>query len=140
MPTKPRPTVRKYCQQWAEKLRASTRLRSKATGGNQSDPVLCFAANLLLSLPKEDLLKVVIRKFAETRAMYIVGTVLHVHTLRLRKKDEVNSILLATHFGIVNEVWVHNFYVYRYLIAGRIHVRIAQSLWGGRSVYTVLHK
>ena len=65
----------------------------------------------------------------ETRAVYIVGTILHVHTLHLRKKDEVNSILLATHFGIVDKVWVHNFHIYRYLIAGRIHVHIAQSYW-----------
>ena len=62
--------------------------------------------------------------------MYIVGTILHVHTLRLRKKDEVNSILLATHFGIVKKVWVHNFHLYHYLIEGRIHVRIAQYHWG----------
>ena len=89
--------------------------------------MLGAVANLLLSLPKEDLLKIVIRKLGETRAMYIVGTVLHVHTLRLCKKDEVNSILLATHFGIVNKVWVHNFPLYHYLIEGRIHVRIAQS-------------
>ena len=62
--------------------------------------------------------------------MYIVGIVLHVHTLCLCKKDEVNSILLATHFGIVNKVWVHNFHIYRYLIEGRIHVCITQSYWG----------
>ena len=98
--------------------------------------MLGSTANLLLSLPEEDLLKIVIIKFAKTRAMYIVGTVLHVHTLCLHKKDEVNSILLATHFGIVNKVWVHNFHVYRYLIAVRIHVCIAQSYWG--AVWSVL--
>ena len=87
--------------------------------------MLGAAANLLFSLPEEDFLKIVIKKLAETRAVYIVGTVLHVHTLRLCKKDEVHSILLATHFGIVNEVWVHNLHLYRYLIARRINVRIA---------------
>ena len=110
MPARPRPTTREYHQLWAEKLWASTRSRSEATGGDQSDSVLGDAANLLLSLPKEDLLKIVIRNFAKTRAVYIVGTVLHIHTLCLCKKDEVNSILLATHFGIVNKVWVHNFH------------------------------
>ena len=104
MPIKPHPTAREYHQQWAEKLWASTRPRSETTSGNQSNSGVGSAANLLLSLPEEDLLKIVIRKFAETRAVYIVSTVLHVHTLHLRKKDEVNSILLATHFGIVNKL------------------------------------
>ena len=49
-------------------------------------------------------MKIVIKKLVETRAVYIVGTVLHIHTLRLCKRDEVNSILLATHFGVVNKV------------------------------------
>ena len=104
MPARPCPIAREYRQLWVEKLRAFTRPRSEAIGGNQSDSMLGAAANILLSLPEEDLLKIVLRKFAETRVVYIVGTVLHVHTLRLGKKDEVNSILLATHFGIVNKV------------------------------------
>ena len=66
----------------------------------------------------------------ETRAVYIVGTILHVHTLHLCKRDEVNSILLANHFGIIDKDWVHDFHIYCYLIVGRIHVRIAQSYWG----------
>ena len=94
------------------------------------------AASLLLNLPEEDLVKIVIKRLAETRAVYVVGTTLHIHTLRLCKRDEVNSILLATHFGVLNEVRVHNFYLYRYLIRGNIHVRIAQSHWG--AVRTVL--
>ena len=64
------------------------------------------------------------------------GTTLHIHTLCLCKKDEVNSILLATHFGVVDEIRVHNFHLYRYLFRGHIHVRIAQSHWG--AVQTVL--
>ena len=112
-------------------LRYCTQIpRSEATDSNQSDLVLCFVADFLLSLPKEGLPSAVIKKFVETRAVYIVGTILHVHTLRLRKRDEVNSILLATHFGIIDEVWVHNFHIYHYLIAGRIHVRNAQPYWG----------
>ena len=92
--------------------------------------MLCFVVDFLLSLLEKGLPRVVIKKFVETRAVYIVGTVLHVHILHLCKKDEVNSILLATHFGIIDKVWVHNFHIYRYLIAGRIHVRIAQYYWG----------
>ena len=53
----------------------------------------------------------------------------------------MSSILLATHFGVVNEVWVHNFHLYHYLIKGNIHVRIAQSHWGAvRSVLSYVSK
>ena len=63
------------------------------------------------------------------------------YTLHLCKKDEVNSILLATHFGIIDKVWVHNFHIYHYLIAGRIHVCIAQSYWGAvQSVLSYISK
>ena len=127
VPARPRPTAREYRQLWAEKLQPSTKPRSS---GDQSESTLDAAANLLLSLPGEDLFKAVIQKFVNTRAVYLVGTVLHVHTLRLCKKDEVNAILLATHFSIVSEIRVHNFHLYRYLFNGRIHVRIAQSYWG----------
>ena len=111
----------------------STRPRSEATRSNQGDSVLGAAASLLLNLPEEDLVKIVIKRLAETRAVYIVGTTLHIHTLRLRKKDEVNSILLATHFGVVNEVRVHNFHLYRYLIKGgrtNCIVLRGQEVWG----------
>ena len=87
-----------------EKLQLPTRPRSKATSRNQGDSELGVAASLLLNLPKEDLVKIVIKRLVETRAFYIVGTTLHIHTLCLRKRDKVNSILLATHFGVVNEV------------------------------------
>ena len=53
----------------------------------------------------------------------------------------MNSILLVTHFGIIDEVWVHNFHIYHYLIARRIHVRIAQSYWGAvESVLSYISK
>ena len=135
-PARPRPTAREYRQQWAEKLSSSVRARSEATSSTQGDFGLDDVANLLLSLPEADLAKIVIRKFAQTRAVYVDGTTLHIHTLRLCKKDKVNSILLATHFGVVDEIRVHNFHLYRYLFRGHIHVRIAQSHWG--AVQTVL--
>ena len=62
----------------------------------------------------------------------MTGRTLHVHTLRLRKKDELSSILLTTHFGLVDEVRVHNFHIYRYLWDSRVHVRIVQTrCWEG---------
>ena len=135
-PARPRPTAREYRQQWAEKLSSSIRARSGATSSTQGDFGLDDVANLLLSLPEADLVKIVIRRLAKTRAVYVDGTTLHIHTLRLCKKDEVNSILLATHFGVVDEIRIHNFHLYRYLFRGHIHVRIAQSHWG--AVQTVL--
>ena len=61
--------------------------------------------------------------------MYIIGTTLHVHVLYLRRKDELNSILLATHLRLVDEVRIHNFHIHHYLTARRTHVRITQSHW-----------
>ena len=135
-PAWPRPTAREYRQQWAEKLSSSIRARDEATSSTQGDFGLDDVANLLLSLPEANLVKTVIRRLAQTRAVYVDGTTLHIHTLRLCKKDEVNSILLATHFGVVDEIRIHNFHLYRYLFRGDIHVRIAQSHWG--AVQTVL--
>ena len=41
----------------------------------------------------------------------------------------------------MNEVRVHNFHLYRYLIKGNIHVRIAQSHWGAiRSILSYISK
>ena len=134
-PARPWPTAREYRQQWAKKL-SSVRARSEATSSTQGDFGLDDVANLLLSLPEADLAKIVIRKFAQTRAVYVDGTTLHIHTLRLCKKDEVNSILLATHFGVVNEIRIHNFHLYCYLFRGNVHVSIAQSHWG--AMQTVL--
>ena len=104
MPAWPHPSSREYCLLWAEKLQLPTRPRSEATSSNQRDSELGAAASLLLNLLEEDLVKIVIKRLAETRAVYIVGTTLHIHTLRLCKRDKVNSILLATHFGVVNKV------------------------------------
>ena len=79
-PARPRPTAREYRQQWAEKL-SSVRARSGATSSTRVDLGLDDIANLLFSLPKADLAKIVNRKFAQTRAVYVDGTTLHIHTL-----------------------------------------------------------
>lgn len=140
-PAKLRPTAKEYRQQWAEKLRANTRPRGEASDDDQSDPALCWIANFLTSLPREGPLRTVIRKFVNTKAVYIVSSTLHIHTLHLRKKEEVNSILLATHFGIVDTVHIHNFHIYHYIISERVHVRIAQSHWGAvQSILSYISK
>ena len=61
--------------------------------------------------------------------MYVIDTTLHVHTLHLCKRDELNFILLATHLRLVDEMRIHNFHINHYFTARRAHVRITQSYW-----------
>ena len=72
----------------------------------------------------------VIEKLPETNAVYIIGTTLHVHPIRLRFKDELNLILLATRFCIVDEVRIHNFQVNFFLTARRVHMSVLFRLIG----------
>ena len=72
---------------------------------------------------------VIIEKVSETKAIYIIGTILHVHTLHIHKKDELNFISLATHLHLVSEVRIHVFQVDFFLIARRFHTRITPSRW-----------
>ena len=78
----------------------------------------------------------VIEKLPESSAVYIIGTTLHVHAIRLWLKDELNLILLATQFRIVDEVRIHNFHLNFFLTGRRAHVRIVQTYW--RTVHFVL--
>ena len=78
----------------------------------------------------------VIEKLPESNAVYIIGTTLHVHPIRLRFKDELNLILLATQFCVVDEVRIHNFHLNFFLTARRAHVRIVQTYW--RTTHFVL--
>ena len=123
------PTAAEYRWQWAKKLLADIRPRTEVGERCQGNRELPAIVDFLYSLPGEGPPKVVIQKFAQTKAVYIVDTTRHVHTLCLHKKEEASSILLTTHFGIVDEVRIHNFHLYHYLIADRVHVRIAQSHW-----------
>ena len=61
--------------------------------------------------------------------MKIEGTVLHVNLIRLRERNELNLILLATGLQVVSEVRIHNFQVTYFLTARRLHVRITQAHW-----------
>ena len=128
MPAK-RLAAREYWQLWVEKLSAAAKLQGEASCSNQDLEKLQSTADFLHSFPIEGIPQVVVQKFCVTRAVYLVGETLHVHTQRLRKKDELNAILLATHFGVVTEVRIHNFHTYRYFATTNVHVRITQSYW-----------
>ena len=54
----------------------------------------------------------------------------------LRFKDELNLILLATRFCIVDEVRIHNFQVNFFITGRRVHIRLVQTYW--RTVHFVL--
>ena len=71
----------------------------------------------------------VIEKLPESNAVYIIGTTLHVHPTRLRFKDELNLILLATQFCVVDEVRIHSYHLNFFVTARRVHVRIVQTYW-----------
>ena len=68
--------------------------------------------------------------------MCIIGTTLHVYTLHVRTRDELNLILLATHLHIVKEVRLHTCQLSEYYTFGKQHLRVTQSPW--RSVAFLL--
>ena len=70
-----------------------------------------------------------VERIAATRAVYIIGRTLHIHVLHLRKRDELNFILLATSLRVVTEVRIHNFEIHFFLIWRREHVRLTQGYW-----------
>ena len=71
----------------------------------------------------------IVEKVSKTRAVYVIGTTLHVHPLHLCKKDELKFILLAPHLHLVNEVRIHNFHIDFFLTVRRLHVRITPTYW-----------
>ena len=71
----------------------------------------------------------VVERIAATKAVYIIDRTLHVHILHLRKRDELNFILLATSLGVVTKVRIHNFEIHYYLTWRREHVRLTQGYW-----------
>ena len=72
---------------------------------------------------------IIVEKFYETKAVYIIGTTLHVHLLHLRKRDELNLISLTTHFRLANEVRIHSFEISHFYSARREHICITPSRW-----------
>ena len=71
----------------------------------------------------------IIEKVAKTQAVYVIGTTLHVHVLKLRRRDKVNLIQIATQLRLVDEVRIHSFHLHYYLSARKTHVRIIPSHW-----------
>ena len=125
MPAK-RPTAKEYRQLWVEKL---SKARGEASSSHRSAETLQSTADFLNSFPSEGIPRIVCQKFCVTQAVYLVDQTLHIHTQRLRQKNELNAILIATHFGAATEVRIHNFHTYRYFTSTNVHVRITQSYW-----------
>ena len=124
-----RPTAQEYQAEWAKELCRSVKPKDQASSSVQGSSELGPIADFLYTLPNEGPPRIVAKKFAQTRAVYLIGTILHIHTLRIQKNDELSAILLAIHFGLVDKVRVHNFHIYCYLRTDRVHVRIAQLYW-----------
>ena len=86
-------------------------------------------SNFLQNLSIDGPPSTIVEKVAETPSVYIIGTTLHVHVLKLRWKDEVNLIQIATKLLVVDEVRIHSFHLHHYLTARKTHVRITPSHW-----------
>ena len=134
------PTAREYRKEWAQKLRPTTppplkptyvcvKPRHRVKHINWCLPGLYSIAHFLHEQSPEGPPSVIVEKVFETKAVYIIGTTLHVHLLNFRKRDELNFISLTTHFHIVNEVRIHCFEISHYYSARREHIRITPSRW-----------
>ena len=125
MPTK-RPIAKEYWQFWVEKL---SKVQGEASSSHRGAETLQSMADFLNSFPIEGIPRIVCQKFCVTRAVYLVGQTLHIHTECLCKNDELNAVLIGTHFGAATEVRIHNFHTYHYFTSTNVHVRITQSYW-----------
>ena len=92
-------------------------------------PGLYLLAQFLRSVFVEGFPYKVVEKKAATKAVYIIGRTLHVHILHMRKRDELNFILLATSLRVATEVRIHNFEIHYYLTWRREHVHLTQGYW-----------
>ena len=129
--------MEEYCKEWAKKLCKDAKPEDQASSSIPISLELESIVNFLHTLPVGGPTRVVVKKFAQTQAMYVLNTILHVHTQLLKKRDELNAILLATHFGLVDKVRIHNFHLYCHIKAEQVHVPITQSYWD--SVKILLH-
>ena len=89
-------------------------------------PGLYSLAQFLRSVSEEGFLYEVVERIAATKVVYIIDCTLHIHVLHLRKRDELNFILLATSMRVVTEVRIHNFEIHFFLTWRREHVRLTQ--------------
>ena len=129
VPGTPERSEQKQCAGPFNIAHAKTKPRCRVKRVHWCLPGLHSVAQFLRSVPPEGFLSTIVRKVSETRAMKIEGTILHVNLIRLREKNELNLILLATGLQVVSEVRIHNFQVTYFLTAQRLHVRITQAHW-----------
>ena len=92
-------------------------------------PCLYSIAHFLHEQSPEGPLGIIVEKVSETKAVYIIGTTLHIHLLHLRKRDELNLISITTHFCLVNEVRIHSFEISHFYSARHEHICITPSRW-----------
>lgn len=140
MSEKCRPTSQEYRKLWSQRLRprapppfkpprVNVKPKCKVKRVNWCLPGLHSIAQFLRDISPEGPPCTIVEKVSETKAVYVIGTTLHVHVLQLRKKDELSFILLATHLRLVDEVRIHNFHINYYLTARRVHVRLVPAYW-----------
>ena len=141
------PTAQEYRKQWAQKLclttpppfkppRVSVKPKCRVKRINWCLPGLYSIAQFLHGVSLEGPPCTIVEKISKTKAMYVIGTTLHMHALHLCKKDELNFILLATNLCLVNEVIIHNFHIDFFLATIRFHVRITPAYW--RTIQLIL--
>ena len=129
MPGTPERAEQKQCAGPSNLAHARTKPRCRVKRVRWCLPGLHSVAQFLRSVPPETFLSTIVGKVSETRAVKIQGTILYINLLRLREKNKLNLILLATGLRVVSEVRIHNFQVTYFLIARRLHVRITQAHW-----------
>ena len=139
MPKNQHPTTQSHEKLQTKKLkvrrsprplkRVGTKPKKWVKRVNWCQPGLYSLAKFLRSVSVEGFPCEVVERIAITKAVYIIGRTLHVHILHLRKRDEINFILLATSLGVVTEVRIHNFEIHYYLTWRREHVCLTQGHW-----------
>ena len=72
--------MEEYRKEWAKKLCKDTKPEDQASSSIPISLELESIANFLHNLPVGGPPHVVVKKISQTRAMYIVNTILHVHT------------------------------------------------------------
>ena len=126
--------------QWAQKLRPTTppsfkppcvcvKPKRRVKHINWCLPGLYSIAQFLHEVSPEGPPCIILEKIFETKAMYVIGTTLHVHVLHLQNRDELNLISLTMHFCLVDEVRIHSFHLNHFFSVRRKHIRITPSHW-----------
>ena len=123
MPTKERFTALETCKASEEKpcpepskpICAKTKPRRRVKRVNWCLPGLYSVAHFLQSVSPKGFPYTILGKISKACGVRIIGTTLHVNVIRLREKDELNLILLATSLRVVNKVRIHNFQINFYL-------------------------